>query len=123
MSYLVCNISKVLFLIWLQPKLICQKACETESPPEALHNQEDSAHFKGDICGPVAETINEEMFNLVICRWRETFEGLKQTNDYKTLSAAGSLMKNMVSTSGGYVPGLDRIGFLFLLNQITRIPN
>ncbi|XP_078151328.1 timeless family protein isoform X2 [Carex rostrata] len=75
---------------------ISKKACETESPSAALHNQEDSAHFKGDICGPVAETINEEMFNLVICRWRETFEGLKQTNDYKTLSAAGSLMKNMI---------------------------
>jgi len=36
------------------------------------------------------------MFNIVISRWRETYEGLKETKDYKTLSAAGSLMKNMV---------------------------
>lgn len=36
------------------------------------------------------------MFNIVISRWRETYESLKETNDYKTLSAAGSLMKNMV---------------------------
>lgn len=85
-------------LFWLNEKLICQKAGEAEPLSEALHSQEDHANFKGDICGPVAETINEEMFNLVINRWRETFDGLKQTNDYKSLSAAGSLMKNMVST-------------------------
>jgi hypothetical protein len=36
------------------------------------------------------------MFDIVISRWRETYEALKETNDYKTLSAAGSLMKNMV---------------------------
>lgn len=53
--------------------------------------------FSEDICGPVASTINEAMFSLVITRWREAFEGLKVTNDHRSLSAAGSLMKNMVS--------------------------
>jgi hypothetical protein len=47
-------------------------------------------------CGPVAATLNEDMFNIVILKWRETYESLKETNDYKTLSAAGSLMKSMV---------------------------
>jgi timeless len=58
---------------------------------------EDNLPFRDDICGPVAATLNEDMFNIVISRWRETYEDLKQTKDYKTLSAAGSLMKNMVS--------------------------
>ncbi|KAJ3695187.1 hypothetical protein LUZ60_000564 [Juncus effusus] len=49
-----------------------------------------------NICGPVAETVNEEMFKLVINRWQEIFEGIKQTNDYKSLSAAGSLLKHMI---------------------------
>ncbi|KAL6848915.1 hypothetical protein ACP4OV_021498 [Aristida adscensionis] len=56
----------------------------------------DDLPFHGDICGPVAATLNEDMFNLVISRWRETYDSLKETNDYKTLSAAGSLMKNMI---------------------------
>ncbi|CAM0953725.1 unnamed protein product [Alopecurus aequalis] len=57
---------------------------------------EDNLPFRGDICGPVAATLNEDMFNIVISRWRETYEDLKHTKDYKTLSAAGSLMKNMI---------------------------
>lgn len=57
---------------------------------------DDNLPFHGDICGPVAATLNEDMFNIVISRWRETYEALKETNDYKTLSAAGSLMKNMI---------------------------
>ncbi|KAM0861691.1 hypothetical protein ACQ4PT_045741 [Festuca glaucescens] len=60
------------------------------------NGSEDNLPFRGDICGPVAATLNEDMFNIVISRWRETYEDLKQTNDYKTLSAAGSLMKNMI---------------------------
>lgn len=51
----------------------------------------------GNICGPVAATINEAMFNLVISKWLQAFDSLKETNDYKSLSAAGSLFKNMVS--------------------------
>lgn len=65
-----------------------------------LHNSHasgsDSTLFHGDICGPLAATMNEAMFLLVISQWRDAFEGLKQTNDYKSLSAAGSIMKDMV---------------------------
>lgn len=57
----------------------------------------DSTFFKGDICGPIAATMNEAMFLLVVLKWRNAFDGLKETNDYKFLSAAGSLMKNMVT--------------------------
>ncbi|KAF0924640.1 hypothetical protein E2562_010240 [Oryza meyeriana var. granulata] len=66
--------------------------------PEASpsNHLDDNIPFHGDICGPVAATLNEDMFNLVISRWRETYDGLKETNDYKTLTAAGSLMKNMI---------------------------
>ncbi|KAL5202449.1 hypothetical protein ABZP36_013401 [Zizania latifolia] len=66
--------------------------------PEASSNHhDDNLPFQGDICGPVAATLNEDMFNLVISRWRETYDGLKETNDYRSLSAAGSLMKNMIN--------------------------
>ncbi|XWS48502.1 hypothetical protein CRYUN_Cryun13aG0083200 [Craigia yunnanensis] len=57
---------------------------------------DDSTFFQGDICGPIAASMNESMFQLVISRWRNAFEGLKETNDYKFLSAASSLMKNMI---------------------------
>uniref|UniRef100_A0A8R7P601 Timeless N-terminal domain-containing protein n=1 Tax=Triticum urartu TaxID=4572 RepID=A0A8R7P601_TRIUA len=59
-------------------------------------NECDDLPFRGDICGPVAATLNEDMFNIVLSRWREAYEDLKHTKDYKTLSAAGSLMKNMI---------------------------
>ncbi|XP_021655710.2 uncharacterized protein LOC110646535 isoform X2 [Hevea brasiliensis] len=56
----------------------------------------DSTLFKGDICGPIAASMNESMFLIVISRWHNAFDGLKETNDYKFLSAAGSLMKIMI---------------------------
>ncbi|KAL6533264.1 hypothetical protein OROMI_027376 [Orobanche minor] len=56
----------------------------------------DNTLFKGNICGPIAETMNESMFLMVVSKWRFAFEGLKQTNDYKFLSAAGSLVKTMI---------------------------
>ena len=63
---------------------------------EDFDKDADSTIFRGDICGPIAESMNESMFQLVILKWRNAFDGLKETNDYKFLSAAGSLMKNMV---------------------------
>ncbi|KAI5020430.1 hypothetical protein ZWY2020_045318 [Hordeum vulgare] len=59
-------------------------------------NECDDLPFRGDICGPVAATLNEDMFNVVLSRWRDAYEDLKHSKDYKTLSAAGSLMKNMI---------------------------
>ncbi|KAF6997707.1 hypothetical protein CFC21_013904 [Triticum aestivum] len=59
-------------------------------------NECDDLPFRDDICGPVAATLNEDMFNIVLSRWREAYEDLKHSKDYKTLSAADSLMKNMI---------------------------
>uniref|UniRef100_A0ACD5TDG3 Uncharacterized protein n=1 Tax=Avena sativa TaxID=4498 RepID=A0ACD5TDG3_AVESA len=75
-----------------------QKSNAGPQPSETSpsNESEDNLPFHGDICGPVAATLNEDMFNIVISRWRETYEDLKQIKDYKTLSAAGSLMKNMI---------------------------
>ncbi|KAM7274123.1 hypothetical protein ACFE04_028787 [Oxalis oulophora] len=52
--------------------------------------------FKGRICGPIAASMNESMFQLVFSRWRNAYESLKETNNYKFLSVAGSLMKTMI---------------------------
>lgn len=66
-------------------------------PSEAVYDTHpDNTLFGGDICGPIAATMNESMFQLVILKWRIAFEGLKETHDYKFLSVAGCLMKNMV---------------------------
>lgn len=55
-----------------------------------------STKFRDDICGPIASSMDESMFQLVISRWRNAFDALKETKNYKFLSAAGSLMKSMV---------------------------
>ncbi|KAJ1385396.1 Timeless protein [Sesbania bispinosa] len=55
-----------------------------------------TSDFSGQICGPIAASLNESMFQLVISKWRHAYDGLKETNDYKFLSAAGSLLKNMI---------------------------
>ncbi|KAF8020353.1 hypothetical protein BT93_G0911 [Corymbia citriodora subsp. variegata] len=61
-------------------------------------SNEDSSLFSGDICGPIAASMNESMFLMVISKWRDAFDGLKETKDYKFLSAAGSLLKAMIRT-------------------------
>ncbi|KAL0400652.1 UNVERIFIED_CONTAM: hypothetical protein Slati_4095100 [Sesamum latifolium] len=76
--------------------------CLASKPSNHVENRasatchDDNTLFTGNICGPIAETLNESMFLMVISKWRYAFEGLKQTNDYKFLSAAGSLVKIMI---------------------------
>ncbi|KAH1036443.1 hypothetical protein AAZX31_20G151500 [Glycine max] len=60
------------------------------------HKDADTSDFSGQICGPIAASLNESMFQLVISKWRHAYDGLKETNDYQFLSAAGSLLKNMI---------------------------
>ncbi|XP_068491170.1 uncharacterized protein [Phaseolus vulgaris] len=55
-----------------------------------------TSDFSGQICGPIAASLNESMFHLVISKWRHAYDGLKETNDHQFLSAAGSLLKNMI---------------------------
>ncbi|XP_013606333.1 PREDICTED: protein timeless homolog isoform X1 [Brassica oleracea var. oleracea] len=72
-------------------------ARDTEETPELSTNQNTGGNFsKSDICAPIAATINDRMFSLVISKWRTAFDGLKETKDFKFLSAAGSLVKIML---------------------------
>lgn len=75
---------------------ISQLSKEAESDESLTKKDADITLFNGDICGPIAASMNESMFLLVMSKWRNAFEGLKETNDYKFLSAAGSLMKTML---------------------------
>ncbi|KAH1075387.1 hypothetical protein J1N35_027715 [Gossypium stocksii] len=78
-------------------KCLASKPSDGNAASEAsAHNCADDSFFQGDVCGPIAASMNESMFQLVISRWRNAFEGLKETNDYKFLSAASSLLKNMI---------------------------
>ncbi|XP_010261437.1 PREDICTED: protein timeless homolog isoform X2 [Nelumbo nucifera] len=67
---------------------------------EAITNKDDSTFFQGEICGPIAATMDEAMFLLVTSKWRYAFDALKETNDYKFLSISGALMKNMICMLG-----------------------
>ncbi|GMH08931.1 hypothetical protein Nepgr_010771 [Nepenthes gracilis] len=64
--------------------------------PNVEVDRSDSPSFKGDISGPIAASMNDSMFELVIEKWRYAFEGLKETKNYKFLSAAGSLLRIMI---------------------------
>ncbi|KAJ4843375.1 hypothetical protein Tsubulata_032681 [Turnera subulata] len=78
-------------------KFLTSKPTMEKGSSQVLADEDgDSTLFKGDMCGPIAATMQESMFILVISRWRYAFEGLKETNNYKFLSAAGSLMKIMI---------------------------
>lgn len=76
----------------------CQKVSIMQK--SNMQNSSSEAPLNGgcddSFCGPIAATINEAMFFLVISKWQEWFEGLKITKNHKALSAAGSLMKKMI---------------------------
>ncbi|XP_047265359.1 protein timeless homolog isoform X1 [Capsicum annuum] len=63
---------------------------------EPMDSGAGSTLFRGCICGPIAESLNISMFQLVLSRWRYSFETLKEMNDRKFLYVAGSLMKTML---------------------------
>ncbi|KAL8139768.1 hypothetical protein V2J09_005789 [Rumex salicifolius] len=67
---------------------------EMTETPHGCENGNMSS--KDIICGPIAETMNQSMFDLVISKWRYTFEFLKENKDYNFLSTAASLMKFMI---------------------------
>ncbi|KAL5999068.1 hypothetical protein ACLOJK_010018 [Asimina triloba] len=77
---------------------------ESLSPKASPVNKStDSRIFCGDVCGPIAATMNEAMFALAISKWRDAFVNLKETNSYKFLSAIGSLMKGMAAECEGFL--------------------
>lgn len=76
--------------------MIKQPVLETEKVEASTDEFAGSTLFNGNICGPISSSMDESMFRLVISKWQNAFDGLKETNNYKFLSAAGSLMKNMV---------------------------
>ncbi|KAG6504191.1 hypothetical protein ZIOFF_036522 [Zingiber officinale] len=86
-------------LAFQHQKILISKESNMEEPHSDLSCDNlcgDKATFHGEVCEPVAATMNEAMLNFVISKWLETFDGLKQTNDYKSLSTIGSLFKSMI---------------------------
>ncbi|KAF8413264.1 hypothetical protein HHK36_001240 [Tetracentron sinense] len=77
-------------------KFLISKPMETGTSEAFVNKYADTTLFQGDICGPIAATMNESMFLLVISKWRIAFDSLKETNDHKFLSPAGCLVKNMI---------------------------
>ncbi|KAI5080095.1 hypothetical protein GOP47_0005574 [Adiantum capillus-veneris] len=52
--------------------------------------------FQGQFCGPVASTMAQDMFVMVVSRWHTYSEAAKEANDWASLSIASSLFKEMV---------------------------
>ncbi|XP_062120286.1 topoisomerase 1-associated factor 1 [Humulus lupulus] len=67
-----------------------------DAPEVHADTHTDDTLHGGNICGPVAESMNDSMFQLVFSHWRNKFESLKETHEFKFMSAAGSLMKTMI---------------------------
>ncbi|KAL5568479.1 hypothetical protein UlMin_025054 [Ulmus minor] len=67
-----------------------------DAPEDLVNTHADNTYFEGNICGPIAATMNESIFQLVFSNWRSSYEALKETHEFKFMSAAGSLMKNMI---------------------------
>ena len=74
-----------------------RQPCVQVDSKSSIDQNADKTLFGGTMCGPIAESLNESMFLVLISKWRFAFDGLKETNDYKMLSAAGSLLKIMVT--------------------------
>nr|XP_027110166.1 protein timeless homolog isoform X1 [Coffea arabica] len=77
-------------------KFLNSKPCVQVDGKSSIDQNADKTLFGGTMCGPIAESLNESMFLVLISKWRFAFDGLKETNDYKMLSAAGSLLKIMI---------------------------
>lgn len=52
-------------------------------------------------CGEIAATMDEEMFNMVVSRWREYADTIKEGKEFTALAAAGALLKDMVRSGVG----------------------
>ncbi|WCJ36759.1 timeless family protein [Euphorbia peplus] len=76
--------------------LTLKPSIEKDNSDSSIDKCEDRTLFNGDVCGPIAASMNESMFQLVISRWRNAFDGLKETKDYNFLCAASSVMKSMI---------------------------
>lgn len=61
-----------------------------------LPHLETDELFQGQLCGPIASTMDEHMFRMVVLRWQEFSESAKEKNDWIPLSVTGTLFKEMV---------------------------
>ncbi|XP_020570997.1 protein timeless homolog [Phalaenopsis equestris] len=98
-SDIITYFQVIRFITAFHHKKILTKRQNMENMEENFSINSQSVDYLSlheDLCGPIAATMNEAMFFLVISKWREASDGVKITNDYKFLTAAGSLMKNMV---------------------------
>jgi timeless len=72
-----------------------QADCRNKDNSDTL-DSDTSCVFQGKLCGPVASTMDEDMFAMVVSRWHMYAEGAKETKDWKSLTVTGSLFKEMV---------------------------
>lgn len=88
----------VLVIPYLNLLLSLNQPHEEVDAQEPMDSRAGSTLYRGCICGPIAESLNISMFQLILSRWCFSLETLKETNDCKFLYVAGSLIKTMVIT-------------------------
>ncbi|KAL2922143.1 Protein timeless-like protein [Bienertia sinuspersici] len=77
-------------------QLMKQSKAEVNNDSSISDDDDDSTWFKGDMCGPIAATMNDSMFSLVIAKWQFAFESFKELKNNEFLSISGSLLKTMI---------------------------
>lgn len=84
----------LMFKTYYYKDLYPQVEIRKEDPPPS---SEDDCLFQGYLCGPIASTMDHDMFAMVVSRWHAYSEAAKETNDWTSLSITGSLFKEMVN--------------------------
>ncbi|MCO5566400.1 hypothetical protein L7F22_020077 [Adiantum nelumboides] len=78
--------------------------------------------FQEQLCGPVASTMDQDMFVMVVSRWHAYSEAAKEANDWTSLSIASSLFKEMVKMLDLVLKdGKDKNNFQQQEKRVTRI--
>ncbi|KAH7442845.1 hypothetical protein KP509_02G004400 [Ceratopteris richardii] len=83
------------FFTAYQRCLISNKSHTVRETIASLDEDKDCL-FQGLLCGPIASTMDQDMFTMVVLQWHKFADLAKETNDWDSLSTTSSLFKEMI---------------------------
>ncbi|KAH9567681.1 hypothetical protein CY35_03G038000 [Sphagnum magellanicum] len=86
-SYQRCLLSK--------PQWSVKESLSNDRGDEGVQKEAKDMTFQGR-CGPIASTMDEDMFNLVTRKWQVYVDTSKETSDWFPPTSAGVLFKEMI---------------------------
>jgi hypothetical protein len=84
------TISKICIVQWS-----VKESLSNDRGDEGGQKEAKDVTFQGR-CGPIASTMDEDMFNLVTRKWQVYVDTSKETSDWFPPTSAGVLFKEMV---------------------------